>query len=63
MNKYELIELLSSSDEEEVFIETDEFEIHDFSVEHLEEQFDGFATFSPAAIVLKPHKRNNNDTY
>lgn len=57
MNKYELIELLSSSDENEVYIETGENEISDFSVEHLEEQFDGFATFYPAAIVLKP---NNN---
>lgn len=54
MNKYELIELLSSSDEEEVYIKTGEYELSDIEVEHLEEQFDGFDTVYPAALVLKP---------
>ena len=40
MNRLELIEILSSSDEEEVL--------------HKEETFDGCYTAFPAAIVLKP---------
>lgn len=35
MNKYELIDLLSSSDEEDVYIEAEDGLLDDFSVEHV----------------------------
>ena len=55
MKKSELIELLSSSDEEEVFIYMDNtcYEI-DTEFEHIEAAFDGFTEFYPEAIGLKP---------
>lgn len=55
MNRLELIEILSSSDEEEVLIQIDDtlYEVDD-DVIHKEETFDGFYTAYPAAIVLKP---------
>ena len=57
MNRLELIEILSSSDEEEVLIQIDDtlYEV-DEEVLHKEEKFDGFYTAFPAAIVLKPKK-------
>lgn len=60
MNKYELIELLYSCPEDEVFIKDEEtFFYHDIAVEHVEEQFDGFDTVSPACITLVPDKQQN----
>lgn len=52
MNKSELIELLLSSDEEEVFVEIDGWQ-HEVVVEHHEATFDGFDTVFPASISLK----------
>lgn len=52
MNKYELIDLLSSSDEEDVYIQAEDGLLDDFSVEHVEEQFDGFDTVYQACIKL-----------
>lgn len=55
MNKSDLIEALSSSEENEVLIEIDgvSYEI-DTELVHLPEEFDGFYTAYPAAIGLKP---------
>ena len=57
MNRLELIEILSSSDEDEVLIQIDDmlYEV-DEEVLHKGETFDGFYTAFPAAIVLKPKK-------
>lgn len=52
MNKSELIELLLSSDEEEVFVEIDGW-LYEIVVEHRDAAFDGFDTVFPAAISLK----------
>lgn len=52
MNKYELIDLLSSSDEEEVYIQAEDGLLDDFVIEHVEEQFDGFDAVYPACIKL-----------
>ena len=59
MNKYELIDLLSSSDEEDVYIEAEDGLLDDFSVEHVEEQFDGFDTVYPSCIKLVAKKNNS----
>lgn len=53
MNKYELIDLLCSNDDEEVFIEIDGV-LYDIEIGHQEETFDGFDTVYPASITLKP---------
>ena len=55
MNRLELIEMLSGSDEVEVLIQVEDvlYEVDD-EVTHKEETFDGFYTAYPAAIVLKP---------
>lgn len=55
MNKSELIDLLLSSDEEEVFIEIDGWQ-HEIEISHVEEAFDGFDEVFPASISLKPKK-------
>lgn len=52
MNKSELIALLYSLDEEEVFIEKDDF-LCEIEVSVIEEVFDGFDTMYPSSIVLK----------
>lgn len=52
MNKSELIELLLSSDEEEVFVEIDGWR-HEIEIVHVEEAFDGFDEVFPASISLK----------
>ena len=59
MNKYELIDLLSSSDEEDVYIEAEDVLLDDFSVEHVEDQFDGFDTVYPSCIKLVAKKNNS----
>lgn len=53
MNKLELIELLYSNDEEEVFIEIDDT-LYEIEIGHQEETFDGFDTVYPASLILKP---------
>lgn len=55
MKKSELIEVLSSSDEEEVLIEIDglQYEIAP-EVGHADEEFDGFDTVFPEAVTIKP---------
>lgn len=52
MNKYELIDLLYSSDEEDVYIQAEDGLLDDFVIEHVEEQFDGFDTVYPSCIKL-----------
>lgn len=55
MKKSDLIRLLSSSEEDEVFIYIDnECREIDTEIEHVPESFDGFIEFFPAAIGLKP---------
>ena len=60
MNKSELIELLSSAEEDEVLIDVDGT-LYEIEIDHVAESFDGFYTAYPAAISLKP--RNENETY
>lgn len=64
MNRLQLIEILSSSDEEEVLIQIEDV-LYDVDEEliHKEETFDGFYTAFPAAIVLKPKQTDENDIY
>ena len=64
MKTYELIEILSSSDEEEVLIQVEDvlYEVDD-EVTHKEETFDGFYTAYPAAIVLKPKQTDDNEHF
>lgn len=54
MKKSQLIDILSSNDEEEVSIIVDgiEYDI-DPNIENIPESFDGFFTANPAAIGLK----------
>lgn len=57
MNRLQLIEQLSSCREEEVFLRSPEDGIlDDFVIEHVEEQFDGFDSVSPASIALCPNR-------
>lgn len=60
MNKYDLIELLTSNDEEDVsvIINGTEYDISP-EVEHIPESFDGFATAFPASIGLKLIERED----
>ena len=51
--------MLSSSDEEDVYIEAEDGLLDDFSVEHVEEQFDGFDTVYPSCIKLVAKKNNS----
>ena len=53
MKKSELIERLSSASEDEVFIEIDGI-LYDIDFGHEEEKFDGFVTFYPASLTLRP---------
>lgn len=53
MKVSELIKVLYSSSEEEVFIKFEDGLLDEIEVEHIEEQFDGFDTVYPAAIALK----------
>lgn len=54
MDKSYLIELLSASPEDEVYILDDEGVECDIELEHAEEAFDGFYTAFAAHINLKP---------
>lgn len=51
----ELIELLYSVDEEEVYVNIDN-DLYEIDIEHHEEVFDGFDTVYPACISLKGKK-------
>lgn len=64
MNRLELIEILSSSDEEEVLIQIEDV-LYDVDEEliHKEETFDGFYTAYPAAVVLKPKQTDDNEHF
>jgi len=53
--------ILSSSDEEEVFIKTGDNRLEDIETEHIEESFDGFDTVYPAAIALKAAKAEGDE--
>jgi hypothetical protein len=54
MNRLELISILSSTDEEEVYIELEDGTICDeIRIGHCDEVFDGFYTAFPAGITLK----------
>lgn len=53
MNKYELIDLLCSKGEEDVFIEIDNV-LYEIEIGLQEEVFDGFDTVYPASLTLKP---------
>lgn len=53
MKTSDLIELLSSANEEEVFIEIDDT-LYEIEIGHQEEMFDGFDTVYPACLTLKP---------
>lgn len=61
MNKYELIRVLSSSPENEVYIKADDGLLDDIEIEHVEEQFDGFDTVSPPRIALKRKITKDNE--
>ena len=64
MNRLELIEILSSSDEEEVLIQVEDvLYAGDDEVTHTEETIDGFYTAYPAAIVLKPKQTDDNEHF
>lgn len=64
MNRLELIEILSSSDEEEVLIQVEDvlYDVDD-EIIHKEETFDGFYTAYPASIVLKPKQTDDNEYF
>lgn len=53
MKKSELIERLYSANEDEVYIEIDGI-LYDIDFGYEEEKFDGFVSFYPALITLKP---------
>lgn len=54
MKKSELIGLLSSLSEEEVYIKNpNDGLLDEIEIEQIDEQFDGFDTVSPACIALK----------
>lgn len=54
MKKSELIRLLYSCSEEEVYIKNpNDGVLDEIEIEQIEETFDGFDTFNPACIALK----------
>ncbi len=53
MKTLDLIRVLSSATEEEVYIEIDDT-LYEIEIGHCEEAFDGFDTVYPACITLKP---------
>lgn len=62
MKKSKLIRLLSSSDEEEVFIDIDGT-LYDIDTGHVDEVFDGFDTVYPACLILKAKEDETKDTF
>lgn len=59
MKTSDLIKLLSSANEEEVFIEIDDTQ-YEIAIGHCDEVFDGFDTAYPACLILKPIKDYEN---
>lgn len=59
MKTSELIEILCSASEEEVYVEIDDV-LYEISIGHQDEAFDGFDTVYPACITLKPKNDENN---
>ena len=62
MRKSNLIRLLSSNDEDEVFIEVNNT-LYDIEIGHVEEVFDGFDTVYPACLTLKVKDDETEDTF
>jgi len=63
MNRLELIEILSSASEEDVYIKAEDGLLDDFDIEQVDEQFDGFYTAFPACITLVPKSDNEHEQY
>lgn len=61
MKTSELIEALYSCPEDEVFIKADDGLLDDIIIEHVEEQFDGFDTVTPACVALKRKITRENE--
>lgn len=59
MKKSELIELLSSASEDEVFIDSEGL-LFDIEIGHEDEVFDGFYSVYPACLTLKIKKGYGN---
>lgn len=59
MNRLELIELLSSASEDEVFIDSEGL-LFDIEIGHEDEVFDGFSSVYPACLTLKLKKGDGN---
>lgn len=59
MKTSELIEILCSASEEEVYVEIDDT-LYEIELGHQEEAFDGFDTAYPACLTVKA-KNNEND--
>ena len=57
MNRLELIELLSSASEDEVFIDSEGL-LFDIEIGHEDEVFDGFYAVYPACLTLKLKKED-----
>ena len=55
MKTSDLIELLSSANEEEVFMEINDT-LYEIEMGYQEEMFDGFDTVYPACLTLKPKR-------
>jgi hypothetical protein len=53
MNRLKLIEILSSVDEEDVWIEDKEGHLFDIDIDKTEQMFDGFVTVYPASVILR----------
>lgn len=53
MKKSELIKILSSAEEDEVYIEINNT-LYGIGIDRTEEMFDGFDTVYPASITLRP---------
>ena len=62
MRKSNLIRLLSSSDEEEVYIDIDGT-LYDIETGYVDEVFDGFDTVYPACLTLKAKEDGTKDTF
>lgn len=58
MKTSELIEILCSASEEEVYVEIDDT-LYEIEIGHQDEAFDGFDTVYPACLTFKPKNENN----
>lgn len=63
MNRYELIEVLSSCEENDIAIEVDGTAYEDIEIGHLEECFDGFDSVYPPLLLLKPKQKKDYGDY